>query len=423
MFFKMFPGLKQLLPYQISNLSGDITAGVIVTFLLLPQSMAYAMIAGVPISMGLIAGTFPLIIYALFGSSRYLSVGPVSIVSLLAFTGVSQIALVNSERFLEVMILLSLMVGIVQIIMALLHFGSLIKYVSSAIIGGFTSALAIIIILNQMNLFMGVTLPPYDNFLSFSLVIIRHIPQMNLLTFVFGIFALLFLLILKNKFLVSPGPFIIIIISILVADYFNLENRGVEVVGEIPNHFSNVSLATPSYELFVHLLPVAFLVGFISFVESFSVAKTLADKEKEQLDPNQELVSLGLANMGNSFVSTIPVAGAISRTAVNYESGAKSKLSLLITALLMIIAIFYLTPLFYYLPKTTLAAIIIYAVINLIQIKQLQQYLKNQPIEAIGFLVTLLSTLIWDVFIGLAIGVLFSVGKRIFIPLEDERNE
>lgn len=413
--FKLFPGLRNLVPYQVSNLSGDLTAGIVVTFLLLPQSMAYAMIAGVPLSMGLIAGTFPLMVYALFGSSKYLSVGPVSIVSLLAFSGVSGIIESGSKQFLEVMILLVLFVGIIQLVMGGLKFGSVFGKVSQAVIGGFISAVAIIIMLNQVSSFLGVTLPKYENFVPFILILVQSLSKVNLLTTLIGIGSFISLLMLNRRFKVSPGPLIVIISSILVVDCFNLDKKGVEVVGHIQLEFQEIALYIPSSEILINLLPTALIISFIAFFESFSVASTLVDKDKEKINPNQELVGLGFANITGAFVGSIPVAGAISRTAVNYHAGARTNLSLFITGFFMLLGIFYITPLFYYLPKTALAAIIIFAVLNLVKVKQLRYLFLYQPFEAVIFLVTLILTLFIDIFIGLMVGIGLSLLKRKWI--------
>ncbi|MFD1362407.1 SulP family inorganic anion transporter [Lentibacillus salinarum] len=409
---KLLPGLKKLVPYDISHLPGDITAGVIVTFLLLPQSIAYATIAGAPITMGLLAGTFPLIIYALFGSSNYLSVGPVSMASLLAFAGISRLTDVDSEQFLELMILLSLLVGIVQLMMGILKFGSIVKHISQAVIGGFTSALAIIIILNQIGAIMGVTLPEYQNIGASFLAIIEHIPKANVLTVLLGCVSFIFLIQLKRKFPISPGPFIVIFVSIVAVDYFDLDTMGVEIVGAIPKTFSDVSMVMPTIDMLISLMPIACIIAILSFFESFSIAKTLADKEKGAIYPNQEFVSLGFANMTSSFVGSIPVAGSISRTAVNYESGARTNLSLFTTAVLMVVAILYMTPSFYYLPKTVLAAIIIYAVMKLINVRQLKGYIRHSLWDAVIFLTTFLATLMVNMFIGLVIGMILSFGMN-----------
>lgn len=407
MFFKLMPGLEQLTHYNRSNLRSDMVAGTIVAFLLIPQSMAYAIIAGVPLSIGLFAGTFPLIIYALFGGSKFLSIGPVSIVSLLAFAGISNIAQPDTPHFFALMILLTLIVGIVQLVMGFIKFGSFFEYLSPAIISGFTSAAAIIIALNQVKSIIGISIEGYQKFFSYAFKIIQHMPGGNLYTIGIGVTSIVMLLIMKKKFLI--GPLLIVTASIIVVSLLNLDQKGVEIVGKIPQEVLTFSLHIPTFESLLLLFPIAFMIGFISFVESYAIAKTLAQKENEQLDPNQELLGLGLANITSSIVGAIPVAGAISRTAVNHQSGAKSNLSLLITAFFMLLTILYLTPLFYYLPKATLAAIIIIAVLKLINLKQIPYYFKNKPSDALIFLATFTSTLIIDIFIGLITGIVLSL--------------
>lgn len=409
MIFKLMPGLKQLVQYKQDNLVGDVTAGLIVAFLLLPQSMAYATIAGVPLSIGLFAATFPLIIYALFGNSKYLSVGPVSVVSLLAFSGISSIVQPHSSQFLELMVFLALIVGGIQIFMGLIRFGSIFDYVSPALISGFTSAIAIIIALNQIKSIMGVKLPNYNNFFYYLIEIVNNIPKANIYTVGIGLSSIFILLVLKKKFLVSPGPFIVLIASIAIVDYFDLNKKSVDIIGKIPQELPSMSIHTTTFDTFLLLVPIALMIGFISFIESYAVGKTLANKEHEQLNPNQELIGLGLANVTSSFVGAIPVAGAISRSAVNYQSGAKSNLSLLITAFFMLLSIIYLTPLFYHLPKAALAAIIIIAVSNLINFKKFIIYLKNKSTDAVIYLATFLATLLVDIFIGLVIGICLSL--------------
>ncbi|WP_163969650.1 SulP family inorganic anion transporter [Oceanobacillus halotolerans] len=415
--YKLMPGLKHLANYKQSNLIGDLTAGLIVAFLLIPQSMAYATIAGVPVSLGLFAATFPLIIYALFGTSKYLSVGPVSVVSLLAFSAVSSIAAPNSAQFLQLIIFLALLVGVLQFCMGLIKFGSIFDYVSPAFITGFTSAIAIIIALNQVKSIMGVSLPKYDNLVDYGMEILRHVSDINAYTALIGIGSILLLVTLKKMFTISPGPFIVIVLSIGLVDYFNLHQKNVDIVGQIPSGFPDLSMTIPTWDLILLLMPTAFMISFISFLESYAIGKTLANKENEQLDPNRELMGLGLANITSSAVGSIPIAGAISRSAVNHQSGAKTNLSLLITAFFMFVAILFLTPLFYYLPKATLAAIIIVAVSKLINLKQMIDYIKNKLSDGLILIATFLSTLMIDIFIGLLIGITVSLlvkGARSF---------
>ncbi|GHH99414.1 SulP family inorganic anion transporter [Neobacillus kokaensis] len=409
MLFKLIPGLKTLMHYPSSNLSGDLTAGMIVAVLLIPQSMAYAIIAGVPLEMGLYAATFPLIFYALFGKSKYLSVGPVSIVSLIVFTGVSGIAQPNTDQFLELVVVLGLMVGCLHLIMGLLKIGDLFDYISPSVINGFISAAAIIIAVNQIKELMGVTLPAYHNLFQYSMEVIRNLPKTNLYTLAIGFMSIFILAILKKRTTRSPGPLLVVLITTVAVQALDLNKMGVEVVGEIPSGLPELTFQMPSLHSMKLLLPVAVMIAFISFLESFAVVKVFSSKEKDRIHANQELIGLGLANIVSSFVGSIPVAGGLSRTAVNYQAGAKSKLSLLFTALFVLISLLYLTPLFYYLPKSALAAIIIVAVVNLIKIKQLPNLLKKAPYEALIYLATFVTTLMIDIFLGLIIGIILSI--------------
>lgn len=409
MIFKIMPGLKQLVHYQRSYLPNDLTAGMVVAFLLIPQSMAYAVIAGVPVVFGLFAAIFPVLIYALFGNSRYLSVGPVSIASLLAFTGIAALVKPHSPHFFTLIILLTLIVGVVQLMLGIIKFGSFFDYISPAVISGFTSAAAVIIAITQIPAIMGVSLASFQNIADYLLEITHHLHQVNIFTVILGFGSLWLLIILKTKFHTSLGPLIVIVASIIIVYFFHLEQRGVKIIGGIPRELPIISLQLPTFDTFLSLLPIAFMIGFISFAESYSVAKTLAAKKNEQLNPNQELLGLGLANLTSSFVGAIPVAGAISRTAVNHQSGAKSNFSLFVAAAFVLITLLYLTPLFYFLPKATLAAVIIVAVTNLINVKEMLYYLKHAPFLAIIMLSTFLATLMIDIFVGLMIGIFLSL--------------
>lgn len=409
MIYKLIPGLNNLVHYKFSYLTGDISAAIIVTFLLIPQSMAYAMIAGVPVVLGLFAATFPLIIYALFGSSRYLSVGPISIVSLLAFSGVSKIAGADSIHFLEVMIFLAFMVGIIQILLGIIKFGSFIEYISSAVMSGFVSAAALIIAITQVKSVLGVQIPPYQHFLGYVKNIITLLPSTHLYTAIMGVGSFLLLIMIRRVFKSFLGPVVVIVFSVVIVDLFDLHQKGVRVIGDIPKGLPEMTFVLPTLDTIFQLFPIAFMIGFIAFAESYAIGKTLADKDHMSVNPNQELFGLGLANLTSSFVGAFPVSGAISRTAVNYQSGAKTNASLLLTATFMLIVTLYLTPLFYYLPHATLGAIIILAVMNLIEVERLAHYVKHEPVEAMLFLSTMVLTLLVDTFLGLLTGIFLSL--------------
>lgn len=407
--FKLLPGLRQLTHYNQANLPKDLISGIIVALLIIPQSMAYAFIAGVPVVYGLFAAIFPPIIYALVGGSRYLSVGPVAIVSLLAFSSVSFMTPVGSGHFLILIVLLSLIVGSVQIFLGLMKFGTFFDLISPAVINGFISAAAIIIGITQIKSLLGVALPPFQNIFDYVLEIIHHVSEIHPWTVAVGISSLGLLLIMKKLFRTSLAPLVVIVLASLLVAYFQLDQNGVEVIGYIPHEFPNLTLQLPTLSTLFSLLPSASMIAFISFAESYAVGKTLAAKDNEKLNPNQELFGLGLANITSSFVGAIPVAGGISRTAVNHQAGAKSRVSALITITLVVITLIYLTPYLYFLPKTALAAIILVAVSNLVDIKGFRYYMKNEPGSAFLMISTFFATLMIDIFIGFLIGIFLSL--------------
>ena len=421
MIFKLLPGLNILTQYNRSYLTGDITAGIIVAILFIPQSMAYAVIAGVPPIIGLYAGTFPLLVYALFGTSRHLSVGPVSIVSILAFSGVAAIAEPNSTQLINFIIALGLMVGFIQLFMSVVNIGHLFNHISHAVIGGFTSAAAIVIALNQVDSIIGVSLSSYESFPLFIIEILNNLPQLNPYSTGIGLGSIFLLVLFKKYMKLALGPILIITSSTLVVANFQLNQVGVKIVGNIPKGLPEFGFPILTLQDLQLLLPTAFAIAFISFLESYAVAKAIADKNNTQLNANQELVGIGLANITSTFFGSIPVAGALSRTAVNYQSGAKSNVSSLITAFLIFITLLLFTSLFFYLPKAALAAIIIIAVSGLIDFKQFVFLIKTTPFDAFIFLMTFIGTLLVDLlfglFIGIVLSILFSLFKKIMFQI------
>lgn len=266
---KLFPGLGPLTSYRLSYLTDDITAGIIVTFLLLPQSMAYALVARVPIAMGLIAATIPLFVYGLFGGSRYLSVGPVSVISLLSLTGLSSMAQPSSKEYIILIIMLAFLVGAIQLVMGIVRIGSILKYISTSVIYGFTSALAIIIMLNQLPSIIGVDLPSYQGFFSYLNQVFTHLPMMNILTLAIGLGSIFILILFQKKFHVKIGPLVVIILSVLVVDFFHLNKEGIEIVGSIPRDIIGAGFQMPTVDTILSLLPIAITISFISFLNRF----------------------------------------------------------------------------------------------------------------------------------------------------------
>ncbi len=402
----MFKNLYQnhwLANYNKDFLKSDFSAGLIVAIMLIPQSMAYSMLAGLPPVIGLYASTIPLLIYALLGSSRQLAVGPVAMVSLLVLSGVSTLAEPGSDEFIAYALLLSLMVGVIQLSMGLFRLGFIVNFLSHAVISGFTSAAALIIGFSQLKHLLGVSVEG-ENVFVMLFNSLRRIGEVNWITFAIGIASILVLLFFKKKMPKFPAPLLVVVGSTLVVYFFNLEAHGVSIIREVPGGLPAFSIPGFSMESISALLPIALTISFVGFMESIAVAKTIASKEKYKVDSNQELTGLGAANIVGSFFSASPVTGGFSRTAVNYQAGAKSGLASIITALLILLTLLFFTDLFYYLPNAVLAAIIMVAVFGLIDVEEAKHLFQIKKSDGWVLVITFLATLLTSIEAGILIG-------------------
>ena len=395
--------------YDTRDLPADLVAGLIVAVMLVPQGMAYALLAGLPPVTGLYASAVPLIVYALFGSSRHLAVGPVAIVSLLTLSGVSSLAEPGSAEFIALAALLALMVGAVQFVLGLLRAGFVTNFLSHAVISGFTSAAALMIGLSQLGHLLGIQLGRGENVLVTLWEAGRNLGETNLMTFAVGALSLITLLFFKRYAKRFPAPLLVVVTSALAVYLFNLNAYGVSIVGEVPSGLPSFAFPALSSESLRALLPSALTISFVSFVESIAVAKSISSKEKYKLNANRELIGLGLANLVGSLFRAYPVTGGFSRTAVNYQAGAKTPLASVITALLVLLTLLFLTPLFYYLPNAGLAAIVMVAVFGLIDLKEPVHLFQLKPADGWSLLLTFLGTLVLGVETGILVGVGFSL--------------
>jgi len=373
---KLIPALHWLQNYHRTDLKGDLSAGGVVAIMLIPQGMAYAMLAGLPPVYGLYASTLPLIVYALMGSSRHLAVGPVAIISLLVFSGISQLAEPGSEQYIRLILLLTLMVGGMQLLLGFLRLGFFINFFSHAVISGFTSAAAIIILLSQVGHLFGFPVSAGHSAIHLLQDILSQIHKTHPITLAVGSFSLGILLFFKKRHPNFPAPLLVVIAATLTAYFVKLDQWGLKIVGHVPRGLPDFNLPPFSIESFSQLFPTALTVLFVGFMESISVATWIAGKERYSIDSNQELKGLGLANIAASFFSAYPVTGGLSRTAVNYESGAHTGLASMISASIVILILLFFTPLFHSLPKSALAAIVIVAVTGLIDVKGLKHLFK-----------------------------------------------
>ncbi len=401
--------------YTMTFFRNDLIAGLTLFVMLIPQSMAYAMLAGVSPVMGLYASTIPLMIYALFASSRHLSVGPVAITSLLVFTGVSLYAEPGSSDYISLVLTLTLMVGVIQLLLGLLNGGAIVKFIPHSVLGGYTSAAAIIIAVSQLKHLLGIDVGNYLQVHLLIFDIVQNIHEVHVLTVIIGVLAFLSLL-LFNKFTPRfPGALLIVVMAILSVMLFRLDQQGIKIIGNVPQGIPQMTLPGISFSTIQLLFPMALTISLIAFMESLAISKTIARIEHYKINPNKELTALGISNMIGSFFQAFPINGSFSRTAVNHQVGGKTQMTSFVTAICVIITLLFFTSLFYYLPTVILAAIIIAAVYKLVNIKEMMSLLKIKPVEGwvwlLTFGVTLFVGIQWGIMIGAFLTLILLIEK------------
>lgn len=419
---RFLPVLKWARRYERDDLVGDLLAGVIVAIMLVPQGMAYALLAGLPPQVGLYASIVPLILYGLLGTSRTLAVGPVAIVSLLVATGISPLAEPGSAAYVQLALTLALLAGVIQALMGLLRIGFLVNFLSHPVLAGFTSAAAIVIGFSQLKHLLGISIPRFEHFYEQVLYAGAHAGETNLITLAIGLGGIAVLLYFKYGFArhlqrlgvpedwVTPisksAPLVVVLGGTLLVWGLGLnETAGVAVVGDVPAGLPPLTMPTLDLSTWQTLLPTALVISFVGYMESISVAKALASKRRQKVEANQELIALGVANLGSTFTGGYPVTGGFSRSVVNFAAGANTGLASLITAGLIALTVIFLTPLFYFLPKAMLAAIIMVAVAGLVDVKTFRHVWAYNKADAASLIVTFLAVLALGVEKGIVAGV------------------
>jgi SulP family sulfate permease len=420
------PILAWLPNYDRADGIGDLMAGVIVAIMLVPQGMAYAMLAGLPPQIGLYASILPLFLYAVFGTSRALAVGPVAMVSLMVASSVGQLAEPGSREYIAIALTLALLVGVIQLLMGIVRLGFLVNFLSHAVIVGFTNAAALVIGLSQFKHLLGVQIPRSENFFETLHHLLQALPATNLVTLVLGLASMAVMLFFSKRLpallrrtdlahhwivpLSRSGPLVVVAATTLLVGLFGwAETAGVKIVGEIPQGFPPITVPSFSPDRLQQLMPTALTISFVGFMESIAVAKSLASKRRQRIDANQELIGLGAANLGAAFTGGYPVTGGFSRSVVNFTAGANTGLASIITAGLIALVVLFFTPLFYYLPQTTLAAVILVAVVNLLDPKAFQHLWRIDRADAAAMLITFMAVLALGIEIGIVVGFLASV--------------
>ncbi len=409
------PAAEWLPKYNLNLFKGDLVAGLTVGVMLIPQGMAYAMLAGMPPIYGLYASIVPLILYALLGTSRQLAVGPVAMVALLIAAGVGAIAEVGSTEFIGLAILLALMVGVLQLLMGVFRLGFLVNFLSHPVIAGFTSAAALIIGFSQLKHLLGIDIPRSNHIHEIIGNAFANLEAVNGPTLIVGLTAIALILLVKRIKLPIPGPLLAVVFGILAVWGLGWHEQGVKIVEEVPKGLPSFGLPSLDLDSLKTMLPIALTISFIGFMESIAVAKAIQSKHKNyQVSPNQELIALGVANIGGAFFQAFPTTGGFSRTAVNDQAGAKTGLASIISAVLIALTLLFLTPLFYYLPKAILASVIMVAVFGLIDFKEAKHLWHTDRGDFWMMMTTFIGTLSLGIEEGILIGVVLSLALIIY---------
>ncbi len=415
------PKLKQFIPvldwiqsYSKEHFKGDLNAGLTVGIMLIPQGMAYAVLAGLPPVYGLYASIVPLILYGIFGSSRQLAVGPVAIVSLLVLAGVSELAEVGSDRFIQLAIMTAFGVGLFQLLMGFMKMGFLVNFLSHPVLSGFISAAALIIAASQIRNLLGIDLPQTNQVHEILIGVIQKIGEIEPVTAMIGMGSIAVIILVQKWKKTFPAALVVVIIGIGITAFWGLDARGVSIVGDIPGGLPSFELANIHPGDLQLLLPVILVITLVSYMESIAIAKVIATRRGYKIDADQELIALGAANIGGSLFQSFPTTGGFSRSAVNDQSGARTGMASIISAGIIALTVLFLTPLFYYLPGAVLAAIIMVAVIGLFDLKAIINLWKTDKKDLAMLLVTFFATLTLGIEEGIAVGVIISLVAVIY---------
>ena len=421
---RYFPILDWGRRYDHTAFTGDAVAAVIVTIMLIPQSLAYALLAGMPPEAGIYASIAPIILYAIFGTSRALAVGPVAVVSLMTAAAVGNIAESGTAGYVTAALTLAFLSGAMLLALGLFRLGFLANFLSHPVIAGFITASGILIAASQLRHILGIEAEGHT-LIEILTSLWANLGEINLVTVALGVSATAFLFWVRGglkpllrRFGLGPrmadigartGPVLAIVATTLAVWAFDLGAWGVAIVGEVPQSLPPLTLPSFSPELISQLVVPALLISIIGFVESISVAQTLAANKRQRIDPNQELTGLGAANLAAAFTGGFPVTGGFSRSVVNYDAGAETPAAGVFTALGLALAALFLTPLIHYLPKATLAATIVVAVLSLVDLSILKRAWDFSRADFAAVSVTILLTLIAGVETGVTAGVVTSI--------------
>jgi SulP family sulfate permease len=413
--YRFLPFLTWLKGYQTATLRNDALAGITVAVVLIPQSMAYAMLAGMPPVYGLCAAAVTPLIGALWGSLRQLATGPIAIMSLLVLTTLTPLAEPGSKQFIELSFLLAFMVGILYLLIGLFRFGLVMFFISHSAVKGFTAAAALIIIATQLPHFLGLSVSRHEYIFPRLVEIVKGLPDLHIPTSIIGILALGFIFGVQKFRKNLPAGLIALVAVTIPIVVFELHFKGIAIVGKIPKGLPHPIIPPFDFKTVTSLIGPAVVIALVSFAETYSVGKAISSQTKQKVHVDQEFIGQGLANVIGSFFQSYPVSGSFSRTALNYATGAKTGIASVISSLSVVLALLFLTPLFTYIPKAALAALVISAVLLLFHPKKVFELWKMNRHDGIVavtvFALALLTKPDYALLIGVIISLMFFLWK------------
>lgn len=413
-FESIFPFIGSLKNYGRRDLLADLYTGMTIGVLLIPQGMAYALLAGLPVTYGLYAGLIPPVFYALFGTSPHLSVGPVAITSILVLSGISRLAEVGSPEYISLVITTGLIIGVLQVAMGLLKLGFFVNFISFPVISGFTSAAAIIIMVTQIQDILGLDIPRYEYVYLNLLYAIQHIHETHFFSLIIFLVSAGLIILIKSLGKFWPSGLIVIILATLTSYLIRLDQYGVQIIGEIPSGLPGWIWPDLRLDTIRILMPTVLTMLIIGIVGSLSMAKAIETRYRYyEVRPDQELLGLGMAKIMGSFFQALPADGSFSRSSIVSESGGRTVLSSVFAALLVGLTLLFFTSLLYYLPLAVLSAVIVVAVFGLIEVKQAKSLWHTHRSDFMMMLITFVITLS----VGIMEGVLCGVVLSIFVVL------
>ncbi len=406
---KIFPFLVWLPNANKDTLKADLFAGLTGAIIVLPQGVAFALIAGMPPIYGLYTAMITPIIAALFGSSWHLISGPTTAISIVVFSTVSQYAEAGTNEFVQIALIVTFLAGVFQLAMGLAQMGTLVNFVSHTVVIGFTAGAALLIASSQLKHVFAIDIPKGSSFFDTWVMIFKGIPDTNPYVFVVAISTLVIAIVMRSLWPKAPGLLVAMFIGSVISILIGPEAHGIKLVGKMPAHLPPFQIPNINIDTLKTFAPNAFAIALLGLIEAVAIGRAIGTKTKQQIDSNQEFIGQGLSNIVGSFFSSYAGSGSFTRSGVNHQAGARTPLAAIFAAILLMVAILFVAPLTAYLPIPAMGGVILLVAYNLIDFHQIKGILKASKAEVTVLIITFLSTLFLELEFAIYFGVLFSL--------------